>query len=1191
MNENKQKIAIGFDLGTTSVGWSIIKINSEKITNENLEIIDMGVRLFNDPASSDNNTEKRRLARGRRRRINRQKIRKNDLWRLLDKYGILTSKDDFNEIITKSIFDPVDRKWLMPLDIKIKGLDNQLSKDEIILILHNYIKHRGTLNTIDNDNDEDQKEMKYLENWYDKTKLPCENQFVWFNQTGKVLGNKANSIIKNSEYVKEIRIILEKQNEIKDKKFIDEFIELFSRHRHYSEGPGSENSPTPYGLWRLNESTKEVTKIGDNLWDVLIGKCSYYKDEKRNYKKSPITEYFNLLNDFANIKVKFENNEIRYLTLDEKKKILKNIKYNTLTLDKMLKVLNIDKKDISSGLRKDSKDKFVIEELKSIKTISKWIIENKIRDEIDFLNIEDIKYLHFIFEIGVVKQNVNERIENFKCSKEIINTNNLSDESIENLSNEKIWSSGTAGLSSKAQLEFINYSLTDVSSIGKNQMNYFQESREFRGNNSEYENLKYLPNTAFKVEAMPLTVKRTFNQAIKVLNEILQNKKYSEYEISHIFIELAREMNSVDEAAKIDKELKNNQNQFEKLLEFHNITKDDLNGKNKRIKFLLFCQQNKIDLYDGKEIDLKDLLNNDTKYHIDHILPISISLNDSLNNKVLTKAVNNEDKGDLTPYQWLSIKGKYNEYRDRCLRLLNEIPENDKKTRSKMKNKIDNYLLYEKDPKEELQGFVSRQLNDSRYISVLFSNFLKDFFKNSKYWKDKKVVISPINGAMTTFARKNWFNEDAFYEQGEDRLLIKNRDIYSHHAIDASIIAFLGLNTKIQRLLELKSKSIKKAKNGDKDCWIDIETGEIKYELSDFVKEDAKDSIYFTKQLRSFVEKRDEDKKSDEENKKFIRYSRMVEKKTNLALSNETLYSLVNYNDKDYKVTKLKNILALTNAELKYYFLSEEDVDESEIKEITKKRNKLLIYLEDKKAFDLLSKIFKENYGGKKEDTLNAFNKYLNSDIVKTLLKNYNIEKLDKVPLFDVDSKKIFKWVRSLRVLENEIKDREDILTIKSHNNNAFYDSLKPISIRLYRDISGKYIPIFINALNTKWNSDKKCLIVDEEAINNELNKLNISNHKYLDITKGKTLILKNELYFFNGGDRKSKKIEIKILSMKNELAITHSNWREAPNRKQWQISISTIVEKFKLCKVDALGNVYEIFTFDEYFENNMLKY
>lgn len=40
-----KKINIGLDIGVASVGWSLL--------DENAEIIDIGVRLFDDPAKGD----------------------------------------------------------------------------------------------------------------------------------------------------------------------------------------------------------------------------------------------------------------------------------------------------------------------------------------------------------------------------------------------------------------------------------------------------------------------------------------------------------------------------------------------------------------------------------------------------------------------------------------------------------------------------------------------------------------------------------------------------------------------------------------------------------------------------------------------------------------------------------------------------------------------------------------------------------------------------------------------------------------------------------------------------------------------------------------------------------------------------------------------------------------------------------
>jgi CRISPR-associated endonuclease Csn1 len=62
----------------------------------------------------------------------------------------------------------------------------------------------------------------------------------------------------------------------------------------------------------------------------------------------------------------------------------------------------------------------------------------------------------------------------------------------------------------------------------------------------------------------------------------------------------------------------------------------------------LYELQNHIDLYDGKQINLDKDKDN---LQVDHIIPISISSDDSLANKVLTSISNNQSKGQNTPCQ------------------------------------------------------------------------------------------------------------------------------------------------------------------------------------------------------------------------------------------------------------------------------------------------------------------------------------------------------------------------------------------------------------------------------------------------------------------------------------------------------------------------------------------------------------
>ena len=110
-----KKIAIGLDLGTTSVGWSILEINENNNKKEKLIILDMGVRLFDDPVGSNktSNVQSRRESRGRRRRINRLKIRKKDFFYLLLKNKIVKDKEEYESFIESSFYDENEERFLI----------------------------------------------------------------------------------------------------------------------------------------------------------------------------------------------------------------------------------------------------------------------------------------------------------------------------------------------------------------------------------------------------------------------------------------------------------------------------------------------------------------------------------------------------------------------------------------------------------------------------------------------------------------------------------------------------------------------------------------------------------------------------------------------------------------------------------------------------------------------------------------------------------------------------------------------------------------------------------------------------------------------------------------------------------------------------------------------------------------------
>ncbi|MBR2858452.1 hypothetical protein IKE96_04710 [bacterium] len=97
--------------------------------------------------------------------------------------------------------------------------------------------------------------------------------------------------------------------------------------------------------------------------------------------------------------------------------------------------------------------------------------------------------------------------------------------------------------------------------------------------------------------------------------------------------------------------------------------------------------------------------------------------------------------------------------------------------------------MYKNDPETDLLGFTGRHLSDTRYASRLVMNTFQAFFadianmnaksENHEIIYGNHVKVKVIRGALTSYIRKEYS-------------ITKNRDIYCHHAIDASIIAFLG---------------------------------------------------------------------------------------------------------------------------------------------------------------------------------------------------------------------------------------------------------------------------------------------------------------------------------------------------------------------------------------------------------------
>ncbi|HNP53637.1 MAG TPA: HNH endonuclease domain-containing protein, partial [Ferruginibacter sp.] len=157
-------------------------------------------------------------------------------------------------------------------------------------------------------------------------------------------------------------------------------------------------------------------------------------------------------------------------------------------------------------------------------------------------------------------------------------------------------------------------------------------------------------------------------------------------------------------------------------------------------KYRLWAEQNYISPYSGKVIPLSQLFTE--KYQVDHIIPRSRYYDDSTSNKVVVEAQLNELKGNQLAIQF--IENSQGQGYD-VLNLTDFVSLVDKTYSNKKKRQ---YLkLY-----EVPEGFIQRQLNDTKYISRTIGKMLRPIALGTE--TDDGIVYT--SGTITNDLKGKW---------------------------------------------------------------------------------------------------------------------------------------------------------------------------------------------------------------------------------------------------------------------------------------------------------------------------------------------------------------------------------------------------------------------------------------------------
>lgn len=112
------KYILALDIGIASVGWAVLDKESETV-------IEAGANIFPEASAADN--QLRRDMRGAKRNNRRLKTRINDFIKLWEKNNLSIPQFKSTEIV----------------GLKVRAITEEITLDELYLILYSYLKHRG----------------------------------------------------------------------------------------------------------------------------------------------------------------------------------------------------------------------------------------------------------------------------------------------------------------------------------------------------------------------------------------------------------------------------------------------------------------------------------------------------------------------------------------------------------------------------------------------------------------------------------------------------------------------------------------------------------------------------------------------------------------------------------------------------------------------------------------------------------------------------------------------------------------------------------------------------------------------------------------------------------------------------------------------------------------------------------------
>ena len=753
---NKMKYRLALDLGSTSLGWAMVRLKN----SEPCAVIKAGVRIFSDgrnPKDGASLAVSRREARAMRRRRDRLLKRKARMMKTLVHHGFFP-----DDPLKRKLFETLD-----PYQLRARGLTEPLKPEEFGRALFHINLRRGFKSNRKTDkNESDDGALKTAISTLKKAIVDenCKTVGEWLHKRNtKGLTVRARyrqtKVEKDDGKSKSYDLYV-------DRGMIEtEFDTLWEVQSGFNPSLFNETA---------RDELKDCLLHQRPLRPVKPGRCTLLPEEERAPLALPSQQRFRIFQELNNLRIIGKDLEDIPLSIEQRNTLADALETNSKrTFTQIRKLLTL------SGASTFNLEDVKRTELKGNATSSILSKKESFGD----------RWFEFTQEKQdqIVSQLVSEENE-AKLINWLMKETKVNENTAEKIAKQGL-PEGYGSLCLKAldrilpvlQKEVITYDKAVIAAGFDHHSNishastgeilpelpyygeYLQRHVGFGTGNPDD-----VPEKRFGKIANP-TVHIGLNQVRTVVNALI--KRYGHP--SEVIVELARDLKQSQDQKKEENQRqgenkKRNDRIRKTISEVLKIDEEQVRVADTQKVILWEELSNDVSMricpYSGKQISISMLLSDQVE--IEHILPFSRTLDDSLNNKTVATRQANRIKGNRTPWEAVADFNAQGWPVEGMLDRAELMPRN-----KRYRFGPDGYSKWLKEDK----SFLARALNDTRHLSRVAKEYLS--------------LICPQNtraipGQMTAMLRAKFGLNDILGLNGE-----KNRNDHRHHAVDACVIA------------------------------------------------------------------------------------------------------------------------------------------------------------------------------------------------------------------------------------------------------------------------------------------------------------------------------------------------------------------------------------------------------------------